>query len=88
MNPPFDATRRLPVPVTVRIASKATRLQEILRLQPGVIIEFPKRADEDLDVVINSTVIASGRAVKVGENFGVEITSYRGIDSAGRQQNR
>ncbi|MCH2133911.1 MAG: FliM/FliN family flagellar motor switch protein [Phycisphaerales bacterium] len=82
MHAPHDATRSLPIPVTVRIASKATRLQEILRLQPGSIIELPKRADEELDVMINSAVIAKGRAVKVGENFGVEITSYRGLASS------
>ena len=81
MDSTTDATRRLPIPVTVRIASKATRLQEILRLQPGSIIELPKRADEELDVMINSAVIAKGRAVKVGENFGVEITTYRGLAS-------
>ena len=79
MNLSADATRKLPIPVTVRIASKSTRLQEILRLQPGSIIELPKRADEELDVMINSTVIAKGQAVKVGENFGVKITAYRGL---------
>ena len=82
MNVPIDATQRLPIPVSVRIATKLTRLQEITRLQPGSIIELPKRADEDLDVMINAAVIAKGRAVKVGENFGVEITSYRGLASS------
>jgi len=82
MNFPADATRKLPIPVTVRIASKSTQLQEILRLQPGSIIELPKRADEELDVMINSTVIAKGQAVKVGENFGVKITTYRGLPTA------
>ena len=81
MNLSVDATRKLPIPVTVRIASKSARLQEILQLQPGSIIELPKRADEELDVMINSTVIAKGQAVKVGENFGVKITAYRGLPS-------
>ena len=80
MNAPIDATKGLPIPVSVRIATKSTQLQEITRLQPGSIIEFPKRADEELDVMINSAVIGKGRAVKVGENFGVEITTYRGLD--------
>ena len=79
MSTSADATRRLPVAVSVRIATKPTQLQEILRLQPGSIIELPKRADEDLEVMVNAAVIAKGRAVKVGENFGVEVTDFRGL---------
>ncbi len=74
-----DAICRLPVSVTVRIATKPTALHDILRLQPGSIIELPKRADEDLEVMINAAVIAKGRAVKVGENFGVQVTDVQGV---------
>ena len=80
MSAPKNASQRLPIPITVRIASKSTALQDITHLQPGTIIELPKQADEDLDVMVNSSVIAKGRAVKVGENFGVEITTYRGLE--------
>ncbi|MDG2093900.1 MAG: FliM/FliN family flagellar motor switch protein [Phycisphaerales bacterium] len=80
MSSPKNASEQLPIPITVRIASKSTALQEITHLQPGSIIELPKRPDEDLDIMVNASVIAKGRAVKVGENFGVEITSYRGLD--------
>ena len=65
----------MPIPVTVQIASKSTPLHEITQLQPGTIIELSKGADEELDVMVNSAVIAKGRAVKVGENFGIEITA-------------
>ena len=80
MSAPNNASRQLPIPITVRIASKSTALQEITHLQPGTINELPKRADEDLDVMVNSSIIAKGRAVKVGENFGVEITTYQGLE--------
>ena len=45
-----------------------------MRLGNGAIIEFFKRSDEPLELLINNKPIGSGEAVKVGENFGLKIT--------------
>ena len=63
----------LEVPLIVQIADKVATVGEVTRLQPGVIIEFPKQADQELAILVNNTRIGSGQAVKVGENFGVRI---------------
>lgn len=47
---------------------------QVMRLAPGTIIELPKSAEERLDLLVNNKVIGRGDAVKVGENFGLEIT--------------
>lgn len=52
-------------------------LGDILAIIPGAIIELPKAADEELDLLVNNKPIGSGTAVKVGENFGIRI-SYVG----------
>lgn len=64
---------KLEVPLIVQIADKVATVAELTSLQPGVIIEFPKRSDEDLTILVNNTTVGSGQAVKVGENFGVRI---------------
>jgi len=66
---------RLEVPVIVRIASRVMKVGEVSKLTPGAILELPKLADEDLDVLISNRPIGKGTAVKVGENFGIRITS-------------
>jgi flagellar motor switch protein FliN/FliY len=65
---------QIEVPVIVRIAHRAMPLDDAIAMVPGAIIELPKEATEDLDVLVNNKTIGHGRAVKVGENFGVRIT--------------
>ena len=52
-------------------------VNEVLNLVPGAIIELPKKADEELDLMVNNKQIGVGAAVKVVENFGLRI-SYIG----------
>ena len=63
------------VPLIVQIADKVATVAEVTSLQPGVIIEFPKQASQDLTILVNNNTVGSGQAVKVGENFGVRIRS-------------
>lgn len=82
INKPSKATKpsnlpqalRLQVPVVVRLAERSMSLKEVLALVPGAIIELPKNAEAELDLMVNNTVVGTGQAVKVGENFGIRIT--------------
>ena len=65
---------RLDVPVIVKLAERKLSLSEVLRLGNGAIIEFSKRSDEPLELLINNKAVALGETVKVGENFGLRIT--------------
>lgn len=67
----------LEVPVIVRLGERTMTVGEVLALVPGAIIELPKHADDELDLLINNKQIGTGTAVKVGENFGLKI-SYIG----------
>lgn len=66
---------RLKVPVIVKLAERKLSVNEVMRLGVGAIIEFSKASDEPLELMINNKVIGLGDAVKVGENFGLRITS-------------
>lgn len=65
----------LEVPVIVRLAERPIALAEVLALAPGAILELPKTSEEELDVLVNNRLIGRGHAVKIGENFGIEITA-------------
>ena len=64
---------RLHVPVIVKLAERKFSMSEVLRVQPGAILEFGKSSEEPLELMINNKTIAVGDAVKVGENFGIKI---------------
>jgi flagellar motor switch protein FliN/FliY len=66
---------RLEVPLVVRLGERKLGLQEVVSLLPGAILELPKNAEEELEILVNNRVIGRGAAVKVGENFGIRITA-------------
>jgi flagellar motor switch protein FliN/FliY len=65
---------RLHVPVIVKLAERKLLLSEVMRLGAGAIIEFSKRNEEPLELLINNKTIGVGETVKIGENFGLRIT--------------
>lgn len=65
---------QLEVPLIVCLGECRLPLAEVVGLVPGTIIELDKLADEELDLLVNNKQIGSGVAVKVGENFGIQIT--------------
>lgn len=75
MSHNIDAILRLEVPIVVRLGERPMRLGEVLNLAPGSIIELPKNAEAPLDILVNNKAVGVGRAVKVGENFGLRITA-------------
>ncbi|MEZ6241736.1 MAG: FliM/FliN family flagellar motor switch protein [Phycisphaerales bacterium] len=74
MPTPLPSVMRLEVPIIVRLGERRLSAGEVVTLVPGSIIELPKNAEEELDVLVNNRQIGAGRAVKIGENFGVKIT--------------
>ncbi|MHC4915411.1 MAG: FliM/FliN family flagellar motor switch protein [Planctomycetota bacterium] len=70
----------LTMPVAVVVADKDMTLEAALRLAPGVIIEFSKRADADLDLFVNHHKIGSGEVVTIGERFGIQVRHIEGLE--------
>jgi flagellar motor switch/type III secretory pathway protein FliN len=66
---------RIKVPVVVTLAEKRQPLRRIVELGAGSIIQFEKSCDEMLEMSVGGHRVASGEAVKVGDKFGLRITS-------------
>ncbi len=69
----LDRILSIELPMVVLLARKRMRLEEILKLVPGVVLEFDKPVTDPLDLLVNEQVIARGDTVKVGEKFGLQI---------------
>jgi flagellar motor switch protein FliN/FliY len=65
---------KIEVPLIVQIADRDMPVADVMSLAPGAIIELPKLADEELEIVVSNKRVGLGRAVKVGENFGIRVT--------------
>lgn len=66
---------KIRVPVVVNLASTKQRVENILDLEIGSIIQFEKSCDETLTLEIGNREVGEGEAVKIGEKFGLRITS-------------
>jgi flagellar motor switch protein FliN/FliY len=75
--PNVQAILALETPIIVLIGERAMPLRDVVALVPGAIVELPKQAHEELELLVNNKPIGSGLPVKVGENFGLRI-SYIG----------
>ena len=74
--PPYSRSLlRIRVPVVVTLAQKRQALSRITELGPGAIIQFDKSCEEMLELEVANKPIALGEAVKVGDKFGLRITS-------------
>jgi flagellar motor switch/type III secretory pathway protein FliN len=66
---------RIKVPVRVTLASKKQSISRIVELGPGSIIQFDKSCEEMLELEVGGHGVAEGEAVKVGDKFGIRLTS-------------
>lgn len=74
-DPRMRRILRLQVPVIVRLAYRALPVGQVRLLAPGSIIEFEKSIGEDLDLLVNNHAIGRGTCVRIGEHFGIRLTT-------------
>jgi flagellar motor switch/type III secretory pathway protein FliN len=66
---------RIEVPVVVTLATTRLSVKRILDMGPGSILHFEKSYDSPLTLSVGHCDVAVGDAVKVGDKFGIRITS-------------
>ena len=62
------------LPISIELGRTSMRIQEILHLGPGSVVELNRLAGEPVDLLVNNKLIAKGEVVVVDENFGVRVT--------------
>lgn len=75
IHPYMRSVLRINLPVVVTLAAKRQTLGQIIEIGPGAIIHFDKSCEDMLELEIGGCSIARGEAVKVGDKFGLRITS-------------
>jgi flagellar motor switch/type III secretory pathway protein FliN len=64
----------LPVPVIATLARRRVRVDQLLGLQPGSILDLRTPADRPVQLSAGNRPLGEGVAVKVGDRMGVHIT--------------
>lgn len=64
----------IPLSVSVELGRASKRVDEILELSDGSIVELDKLSGEPVDILVNNKLIAKGEVVVIDENFAVRLT--------------
>lgn len=73
----------IPVRLSVEVGSTALKLQALMELTEGSIVELDRQAHELLDIMANGTLIAKGEVVTVNNRFGIRIVEVVSHESKG-----
>lgn len=63
------------LPISIELGRTSLKIEDILGLGPGSVVELDKLAGEPVDILVNDRLLAKGEVVVIDENFGVRITS-------------
>ncbi len=66
----------VPVDVQIELDHRGMRLRDILGLEAGSIISFPKTAGDYLDIYVGGAPVARGEVVVLEKNIGVRVTMF------------
>ena len=70
----FDLVRDVELTVRIELGRTRMRLEEVLRLGPGALVELDRLAGDPVDVFVNDRLVARGEVVVLNEKFAVRLT--------------
>ncbi len=74
----------LELSVSVTLAEKSMPMAEVLQLAPGEVIEFRRRADQPVDLLVAGEKIAEGDVVTRGGRFALEVRKVASVKNRAR----
>ncbi len=74
-----DVSHYLDVPMKVRVqlGQRFLKIREILQLKQQSIIELPKSAGENIDILINGKLVAFGEVLEMEGNAGIRLKNLK-----------
>ncbi len=80
-NPSYEKTMEelrhfldIPIKITVQLANRTMKVRDILQLQPDSIVELPKSAGENVDILMNDRLVAFGEVMELEGSTGIRLT--------------
>jgi flagellar motor switch protein FliN/FliY len=73
------------IPVTVSFGRARLRLEEVLKLQAGSVIELDRTPGDMVDLMVGGSLVARAEVVALDENYGLrikEVVADRAVDAS------
>jgi flagellar motor switch protein FliN/FliY len=79
-----DMLMHVQVPVSVSFGATQIRMQDLLNLTAGSVVELDQALHDNVEVRVNDRVIARGEVVAVDGHYGVRVLELVSVESPGR----
>jgi flagellar motor switch protein FliN/FliY len=73
-RPTLDALRDVELDVTIELGRTRMRIEDVLKLSQGAVVELNRLAGEPVDVYVSDRLVARGDVVVLNDNFAVRVT--------------
>jgi len=71
----IDLILDVPLHVSVVLGKCRRSIKDVITMGVGSVVELDRMVEDQVDILVNGTLIAKGEIVVVNENFGVRLTS-------------
>ena len=71
----FELLLDVPLQVSVQLGETQMRIQDLLELGQGSVVDLDRLAGEPVDILVNGHPIALGEIVVVNERYAVRVVS-------------
>lgn len=82
INPVIEEAKQLmdvPVRINIQLADCNMKVRDILQLKRSSILELPKSAGENVDILVNDHPLASGEVLELEGATGIRLTDFSPI---------
>jgi flagellar motor switch protein FliN len=66
----------VPLKVTIQLGSRNMKVRDILQLQTDSIVDLPKSAGKDVDILLNERLVAFGEVIELEGSTGIRLTDF------------
>lgn len=66
----------VPVCINIQLATRNMKVRDILQLQESSILELPKSAGENVDILVNDKPLADGEVLELEGTTGIRLTDF------------
>jgi len=78
----FDLLLDVPLRISVELGRARMRIQELLDLGQGSVIDLDRLAGEPVDILVNGRPLAMGEVVVSNDRYAVRVLSINSPDQA------
>jgi len=64
----------IPIQISIQLANRTMKVRDILQLQADSVVELPKSAGENVDILMNGRLVAFGEVMELEGRTGIRLT--------------